>query len=355
MKNLIKLNVILFLVFAYSCGNEIEFKEKLPEMPSVDLKLESTLDTSYLINYPREMFITDSLIFVHIEDENGLCQIFNKFTGKHIGSVFKKGQGPNELTTQALYILYNEKNKILSAFDPNVKKIVYCKTDNLEKPVYKEINLANSHKGNYGISEVLQLNNGKYLTMGNTSKCRFGLLDKNKEDSIENLNIDYPKIDDDEEANWSIFTYAPQWRMKPDNTKLIAATYVGLIFEFFDFKNNKLIPSKTEYFFKPIYKIIPGAIPKWVAPTEKSRCGVSSLYTTNDNIFFVLSGYFNEETEESEFNSIFSMDWDGNFVKEYKLPKDLYPVSFVFDEKNQVFYCITMNSKEEYDFSKYSF
>lgn len=340
----------IIIVSILSCANDkSKFKEKLVIPEEVELKFHSSVNNRYLFNNTREMFLTDNLVIITNEDDSSFCQIFDKLSGKHIGGYFKKGQGPFEITT-ASSVDYNVKDRVLSIYDANAKKCVYFKIDNLKNPVYKEINLNRNYRNNYLTLQALRLDNGFFLTKGNMEGSRYGLIEK---DNSINLNIKYPKIANNKEVNQAVFSYASQWRMTPDNTKLISATYIGLVIELFNYKNKKLTPTTTKYIFKPIYKAISSTTPKWVIPTNETKRGVKALYVTNRNIFFVFEGIVNQSTGP-ELNSIYSLNWKGDFLKEYKFPKGIFPISIAFDENSQKFYCITLSVEGEYAFNRYS-
>jgi len=344
-----KPNVIfIFITFLLSCNHNQAHKIKYSDLKVDSIPLTGqVLNNSFIFSWPDDILIVDSVLVIHDSfKQDSSFHVFHRHSGKHIKSFGYKGRGPGEVLFPPS-IHYNPHDHTITTFEPNLRKIIKYNLRNIlqnTNPKFQEqIITASKHH----ILQIIPYKN-IYMLRENNLNTRFSILQTN--DSITVLYGEYPQITTDPEENSAIFNYTPRWAIRPDQKKMVNATYIGSIIEIFDIRND-IKPETTTYFYPPVFRPFEGTKPKWIATTPETIIGTDNLYCTNNYIYMIFQGKVSKHVEKKK---IIVLDWQGNPKIQYNL-KNGIPHAIAVDENEKTIYCVITNSKEEYVLSKYTY
>ena len=281
------------------------------------------------------MIISDSFhqsMFIHV---------FNKKNGEHLKSFGGKGLGPGELT-HPISIGIDKKNNRLIVYSHNQKKMIHYDIASLlnETINYEEQKV--TMNGPY-VSDM-RFANEKIFVRGITEDMRFGLKDGS---SINVLWDNYPKILNDKnnsEEDRAVLNYASMWKVSPDGKKMVHATYIGGIIEFFSIDDTNHVQSeRINHYYYPSYKLVDGATPLAVSWHQETTLGFQGLFVSDSTVYALVNG--GKASDMSFFpKDIAVFNWKGKGDIKYTL--DISISVFAVDEKETKIYAVTFPNEE---------
>lgn len=332
MKHL-KLLLCIFLLFSCKSSVNVEYVDiKLCNSPHLN---GNVINDSFLFSMPRDVMMIDSLIIVFdsYSDKKNL-HIFNKSSGEFLKSFAHKGRAAGE-TLEISSVNIDGGNIVV--FDPNLRKIVKYDIRKIlnDSLIFDEIKLPPS--SHFTIQATVA--DTLVFLKGNNDKMRFGIFNESTS-NIDVLATDYTRYVEDKEENWAIMGYGAKWDLQPDGLNMLHATYIGAIIELFKYDGSKMINYCTIPIKKPIYRIVDGAMPKWIATTQETILGFEDTYVTNKFIYLLMYGVEKNKFEQT-YPQVLVFDWDGNFIKNYVFNERLTTISV--DEGSSSLYGIVEN------------
>ena len=240
---------VFFVAIVFCCCKrnipDIAYEGKI-ETETTCHPVAVTLNDSFMFSWPRGILIMDSLLIVHDSYNQAECfHVFHKDSGTHLKSFGKKGRGPGEFM-EVNSFNNNYDGRSVTVFDPNSRKIIVFDMHNIleeTQPRFRELTVENAP--NF-VKQMLPYR-GNFIAKGNDDKMRYGIWTP-PSDVFSNIYVDYPRLAEDREDNWSLTDYSAKVRLSPDGRKLIAVTYIGGIMEIFDLNENGFESSTIRYF-----------------------------------------------------------------------------------------------------------
>ena len=295
------------------------------------------LNDSFLFNSPQDIFICDSMLVIYDNNTQEIIHIFSR-NGLYKKSAVKRGRGPGEILTASSVDIID--NKILVC-DPNLKRLVLYDLDNIINDSIshhiKEYILTDSP---HWVSQAKWYNNDHIVVKGNGVEMRYGIWEENK---VIPTYSDYCLSALDAEENRAIWDYFAQWKIKPDNSKMVTTTYVGAMIEILSCDDITNVHSeKLLSLHKPVYNLAEGAKPKWITPSDDTTMGFEDLHVTDNYIYALIYGV-NINDMEATFPSIYVLSWDGKPVLKYMFSERI--MAFGVDDTDSVIYAVVTNGK----------
>jgi hypothetical protein len=339
-----KVIFIFFTVLVFSCkekekifnGDVVIVFSPYYGMPldGVKLKLDG-IYTGTLNAYDSLIYFSSDLFGDY------LTYVFNTKTGKHISSVARRGQGPDEfvaLTAAAQH--YVDSSICMWFFDYNKKECLLI--DMVNNSVKKRFGISKlKNERAFPFSRVFILNDSLLLAF-------------NQGDDMYNDGILTPPLyqifnyrTNEEVAKYEIYNsfrynnrleppicLYSQDRMKPDRTKVAMGLHYLRQINIMDIETGKVTGYRVEN--TPDFDIL----------TENSAFEYVSYYlwtcVDDDYIFALLSN----KDETGTVIDVF--DWNGNFIRELVLDKRIINSGSIgIDPVNKYLYIITEGKEEE--------
>jgi hypothetical protein len=231
---------------------------------------------------------------------------------------------------------YRDEDRSISVFEPNLKKITTYR--NLPKVDIVEKRLSRKSMS-VPIRNCFMLDQYALCT-GFFEDNRFAILDSTM--NIIKYDADYKPImhyDKKEDIPY-VYNYQSKYAIKPDGTKLVYGSYLGVIFEIYDLSR---IPQEVELMHRKEY-----IYPKYetkkgrnfqVWESEECEIGFYDFYVTNKYIYALISG----TSEDIAPSSIYVFDWEGKPIMKFVSDKNL--CSIAVDEKNKKIYGVNITMK----------
>lgn len=353
-----KLSMVYWLFslgFLISCtspnAKKINYIGEIKWDDSCTLNMHLLNDTS-LWKYPRQIECFDSVLIILDDIDNHFLHLYNANNGSFMLNFSKKGQGPGELLSCEKFHLFKDKKK-LSVYDIMSKKIVIYDIDSMliGKVICDEFYFDYSKLPNDEVPtiiyDMIPYGDSLYLVKGNHSNIRYGIY-SHKNNSILKLYTTYLMDSfnyNSKEEVWSVFSSNTFTLIRPDNLRLINATRIGGILEFFkiDDKTDQISSLHNMFFYEPIYSIAQGSKPIFVVSNENTLFGFEDVYVTNDYIYTLL--YNSDAKKKPQSISIFN--WDGKPANKIFLEKPVTKICV--DENNRKLYTLCINEENGYD------
>lgn len=334
-----KLLICICLSMAlFSCTSNKSDQTYAPPVFSVTKELKSNqLSDGMLISYPFDMFVTGDYVFVLALADNTWLQVFQKTTGKHVGGLIGRGQGPGEIIN-ATTLSYDEVNRMLFVFDEAAKKLLSYQLNNDADNLisYIEEKAFNALDG--VVRRAWPMYNESFLVdVQPGEQKRFQLYSDNKATNEYNQ---FPVDLEEQRFSFMSATVA----LSPDREKMVVGTLYGGILEIFNL-SEKIELTKVRKFYRPEVQYQGGALRR----TDETIWGFSTLCATRKHIYGVLIG----DKNPNLFNNISVFDWDGDEVAKYNTdclvlricaseqePDKLYGIAFSADKE---FYLVSFS------------
>ncbi|MDR1273830.1 MAG: 6-bladed beta-propeller [Odoribacteraceae bacterium] len=270
--------------------------------------------------------------------------IFNKRTGERLAGFGLKGRGPGELLFPSP-ISYDRDNRLLVVFEANLNKIIRYDLGKVLSGAgdfYSEIRLNPremfGEKPNF-ISDARPYKEA-YMIRSKTDQMRFGIL--GHDGKAKTMYTRFLPLVEDKEENWALFSYSTQWAIKPDQTKMVYATYIGGVMEIFNINEERFALDTACYFYEPIYSPSEGVVPKWLVTRDETIVGFERVDATDDYIYALVVGEAYPPDAVESRKKLFVFDWNGNAYKQYVFPPGIRPESVAVDEEQGCIYAIVV-------------
>lgn len=329
------LGVLLFAVCLFSCknrGGETYLAVTPVNLQGADtLVLKEMPVGDYLVSYPEAMLLADSALIV--QDRKGLSCLFHLIgkNGKTDGFAFQ-GNGPGEYLDANLNPFIDREGRV-GFYDSSQKKVlIYQKRDGKYEPC-KVIKI--SYKEEW-VREMVGCGDYYLLTgeHGDFSDFRFLVTD-----SLGKLLSrfgDYPPV-----APASFYRPADDmrkllfsssfWRIAPDKTKAVFASYRGALIQFFDLS---CLPDSVRE-IKSLQLAPPVNFSQVTAGDEGWIYGFEDVFVTSHFVYAIYNGQ--TVRDNPEFGRyILKYDWKGNMINTYIAPIGIR--SLAVDEAQGLFY-----------------
>ena len=163
----------------------------------------------------------------------------------------------------------------------------------------------------YGLNDVWHIADEDFYGFGYDDVCRLMAVEDGK---VQDIYTDYPPVDEDEENKWSIWNNMAKVGVSPDRKHIVIGTAIGSMFEVFSVDDGKIHRDVFKAFYKPIYRLAPGAVPACVVATEETIWGFTSLYCTNESFWCVMGG-----EQYSHRDVIYEFSYSGELLNKYKV------------------------------------
>jgi hypothetical protein len=332
------------MIFSVSCSEQVVYTGIQPQYLQV-LEEGEMLNSTHLFSNPKVMLIVDSLLVVQDDYVQDTCLwVFNKRTGERLAGFGLKGRGPGELLYPSL-ISYDKANHQVVTFEANLGKIVrydLAKVLSGDEEFYSEIKLNPrdmfGEKPNF-VNDVRPFND-TYIIKSKTDQMRFGILGYGGK--AKTMYKRFLPLVKNKEENWALFSYSTKWAIRPDQAKMVYATYIGGVMEIFNIDEERFALDTACYFYEPIYAPLEDAVPKWVATRDETIVGFEWLDATNDYIYALVVGEAYPPDAVESRKKLFAFDWNGNACKQYVFPSGIRPESAVVDEEQGCIYAIVV-------------
>lgn len=339
---------ILFVILASACQNKEPVFTAF-ECSDTERLSGKILSSTFIFSDPAEMVLVDSLLIIHDSQKKDSCfHIFNVNNGLFLKSFGHKGRGPGEVIFPAS-MNYSPVKQAITTYEPNLRKIVCYNIGHIlngQPPFFSEIQIKESPSF---VTQAIPYEN-KFILRGCDDKMRFGRLDDTLK--VNSIYTDYHRIVNDQEENWAIINYTPQWAIRPDESKMVMTTYIGSIFEIFNIRDGIIEYDTIQFYYPPIYRPLKGFKPKWVGTTPETIIGCYNIYVTNEYIYTIYEG---ESAKKNQIHKkLILFDWKGRVHKKYEFTEG-DPVSICVDEVNKKFYCVILNHEYEYQIYSYDY
>ncbi len=350
MKNLIFYLSLSFVWLVAGCSGSSKsdyYSNGINSENVYDVQVQILNDSS-LWRFPLQMEYTDSLLVVldYMDD-----YYFHVYTlkGEPIGHFARKGQGPGELLSANQFHLSEDRDS-LYVYDGVSRKIVMYKLngDYVKDLLFQEYKidytLLPPSDIPYILYDMLPVKDEVFLVKVNQPKLRYGKLDLAKSE-ITSVYGDFPTdcVSGKAEEIWSVFSSDTRTCLKPDYSKMLNATYIGGILEYFSVQPDlELRADTTLYIYEPVYGLAEGAVPSFVVGNEKTQLGFEDVYVTDKFVYMLL----HEKGDALEPQSMVVFDWQGKVVRKIKTNQRL--LRLCVDEARNMIYAMAADEVNGY-------
>lgn len=318
----------------------------LDSSKQVDWKI---IETDYLMSYPESMILTDKYLIIQDRKATDcLFHVINRSNDSLDFEFVRRGNGPYEFLDATLNPCWNQDEKIVSFFDP-AKKAYFSFQETLidssSKISFKPIDKKEVLLGAEYVREMFICDRG-YILMG-----EHGLFDKNRFMVLDNkLQMigkygSYPNVQNlltnPEEDFRKMFFASSFFKISPNKTKAVFATYRGALLQLFDLSNFK---DSIEN-FKSIQSEYPIKKEQISSEHEGWVYGFEDVYVTNDFIYAIYNG---ETAEDNPMlgKYIVVLNWKGELCKSYRLNLNLRCLAV--DENNREIYVVACTDESDF-------
>ncbi len=327
---------LLFLLLSISCAEQPHCYIPVTPLNLSESKVvsyEEIKTDDYLMSFPTSMFICDSNLI--IKDGKGhkyLFHVLNK-NGYIVDEFLTLGNGREEyvysnfnaqMNKEGVLEMYDSARKRIISFHKIEGKFKFKYSYNVgtdEEYVTEAVNV-----GNYFLGQGM---NGRFV------KNRYMVFDSL--DSVPKWIGEYPEIspqllENTEQDLKTILHHTPIFRLSPDKSKAVFASYKGALIQFY---NLSLLPDSINY--KSIQLEIP-INKSQISPNHEGWIyGFEDAFTTDSSVYLIYNGYTSLENPGlGEY--VLQYDWNGNLLEQYKF--DIGMRSLAVDEKNGIIYFV---------------
>lgn len=301
----------------------------------VELKGTSVFENEYSL---AQIVSLDSLFLISTRRDT-IFHIYNR-KGKKISSFGRKGRGPNELT-RTFAIEDIVRNSPLEAF-------IY---DEIRKELVKINMTASINSGN--------LNVEKRIEIPDQLQGAFDFLFVNEQEFIGVYDDHFNKQLDEQRGGFYFYPSTGEFQtFSLDNLEIepyenMPATNINARVPAISPDRSKMAIAMMHYPQITIFNVKDSTRKSHLTnsnpPDDKFKLEnfkdgdvtefYSSIYTTNNYIYLLYSGYKVKESPHPK--KIQVLDWHGNPQAQYLIPAEYNVSSFIVDEKNQQFYTLS--------------
>lgn len=332
-KNLVIGSACLFALF--SCNNKLTFDE-LEFRTTQTLPAKLISESSPLLGYPYDMFVSDSDIYVLCLMNGKWIHSFNKNSGEETGSFVNSGRGPGEcVMCSRLY--FNEDSKELFIFDTVQEKLVIFSVQSKDISYISEKSF--SDIGDTVFYNAWPISSDSYLANCQQGTIVEGLtrfqIYSNDGILLQECNK-IPDLKGDD-----IYTYTQSsFSMSPNRRHLVNVTLMGEILDIYEIVGNTMNKTVEKVFSMPNIRYNDGV----VYETKNTRWGFPFVASDNDFIYASLT----DDVDPNKYNKIAIFNWNGegivkietdyNVLRLYPYRQNIYAI--VADSLNQLYFAV---------------
>lgn len=319
---------VVAVLLLWGCRNKTEVVQFAGLEEPEKQKSYSTeiFNDDYLFSYPQQLIRYDSLLVVSdYFDRTEAFHLFSTHDGHFLYSFGRKGRGPGEVISPGSISLDRRNGMVV--WDGGQKKLLrYRMPLNAGDSVRYAGQLQNLRGAHFG--DIFFAGEDCYV-FGHVDPLRFGRL---AGDSVGVLYSDYPLLTEDEEANRSVWNYEPHVCATADGRHFAVSCYLGAALEIFSIDRDSIRSEKLLAIAPPIYRVVEGTRPKWVAAVDETIDGFLDLQASDRYIYALLC----DSQAPYGARSIRVFDWEGNPV--FRMNFDRVVQQICVDEPDGIIY-----------------
>jgi hypothetical protein len=341
---------ILFLSLIFFSCSDCKYKNSRT-FSLTDIKERKHLTGEIIeideIFIPAKLFLKDSLLFTVNHGQAYFISVFQLQNIKKIGDFIYFGSGPNEVLNvsnlqfrDSLIWLFDQSRQQINKYQLNQfltkNEIVPCEIIRIEEPFEKV--LITQNKVITNSLHHIRSRFSFYNLQGNFMENKGELPDV----GVQMTDLELYE------------SYFCNMVLNPNNESVFVAYMNTDLIEIYDSNGNLKTRRHGPDHFYSIKKEVSSGDEYRVRSIEgKTRDAYRSPLALEDEIWTIYDGkVFDRKTENSFLcNTIIVFDWNGNPIRQYTTDTSFY--SLAIDQKNRVFYGITLNP--EYAFVKFNY
>ena len=334
MRSTLLIGVFLLI---FSCSPTVELKYAQPSFPIIEEIKNQRLSDNLMIRLAIDLFVDEEYIYVLALSDKKWLQIYDKNSGKYVGSAIHRGRGKGEIN-MPYSMNYDEKTKKLQIYDGVTSKLFYYQLTNKANGFLTYIK-SESFLEEGTIWNMWHLSNERYLINGQKIESgvkRFQLLDSDKETAF------YNNFPIEKEVDKIAFISNTRTTISSDKSKMATTTLFGGVLEIFDISNG-IKRNVIRNFYPPEMKFNRSG--KRVSSNE-TTFGFISIKATNKLIY--TASCFKNHTLSSRFDKISIFDWNGEEVAQYHSDCQIDRLYIRNDEPNRVYAVACTENTELY-------
>lgn len=283
------------------------------------------------INFNKELYLPLKLVYTNnklfipdFHDEKMVSEICLESFDR-LQHFAQRGSGPVEFLGPLL--IWDFENK-LYVFDRQKFKLGYFNLDIPEKQsVYKFSHLFSLHNS---FSKLVNINANLYLGAGYFEKGRYAIV--NHEGEILKYFGEYPSYADAEELipnDARAMFHQVKFSASYETSKVAALS--SHVLDIIDFGSSETVVRNRILLSEYSYKYSSGNYIQTI-PDDNTVLGTQSI-TSNKDYIFILNRPFTKSNQINDYQEILIYNWDGEFVRKYKVSCQITNI-VVVDDKN---------------------
>ena len=317
MMNLIKYIFLLFIpCLLASCVGKVFSDANSSELSTAPITVvsETKIASDFELQFPKQIkVIGDSLIAIIDPSQGDEFAHLIRINGDYVACFGKIGQGPGEFLTPDKLSVNNEGK--LYIYDFRLCNSGVFHTDSLLSGTVerKKIRYENiMPEGVLRFNSVIHQSDSDFIGFCLNEINRIILVRNGK--LIDSYN-NYPQLDDNSEFNTSLWNNGACFSASPDGKHIVIGTSIGMAFEIFDIKDDKISSRIFKEFYKPIFTVAEGAVPVCVTYAEDCPVGFKTICATNEDFYGVIGG---SAPDYEDANIIYRFDYNGKLIDKFK-------------------------------------
>lgn len=331
--------IVVLALCCAACQKEIKYTE--PEFPTYDTKTLTTTNKRIVaelsqLSLPTDFVVTDSCVVVIDPTIDEFLYVFDKNNGQFIKKLIKRGRGPYEMISPSATIGRNANH--IAVLDTKTKSTILYPIKNLKDNDDCNTQYVVVENSEALFSDQSKITNNIIIKRHIYDSLRFSLYDLKGQKYATYRS--YPTVDKNAKLNTYALSYASQFAIKPDQTKLCEVSYLGAILEIINIDAYGMQQDKILYISQPIFDVVNKG--NWVSWNDDTNMGFLDIDVSENYIYALYVG--GKGNEDKQFNSVMIFDWSGNPIK--KLVSDQYLMAIVVDQDDRGLYAIAKHNGE---------
>ncbi|MCM1450355.1 MAG: TolB-like 6-bladed beta-propeller domain-containing protein [Clostridiales bacterium] len=276
------------------------------------------------------------------EMHSEILQFFNKDSGLFLGSIGSIGQGAKELIMPA-NMSKSDCVGIFSIYD-------YGRGNMLVSDLTAIGGLSDDSWRNIGIpdykikpKELTLVGENRFVSL--QGHPRFTIADYNEAkvtydqfpELLKNLNYE-------EDVIRMFLLSQTLWAVSPDGQKMVQATTIGSIIQFFKLKESSIELVSEHCYHVPIFESLNGQI----GTLPETIYGFIGLFATDKNVYATMHGISDPKVFP---NYIYKYDWSGKLINRYDTGRQI--CSFCVDDQSKKIYAVSIGENGEQQLLKF--
>ena len=295
----------------------------------------SLMDVDCLIGRPGGLILYDSLLFVYDPYEGNVLTVLDTRNSQCKNRLLSIGQGPGEVDgpvklsvtpKQKKMNAFQMQSGIFSMYDINGIELVY------QESVHFPVHFSDRPVNVVAIQDA-------FIGIGLFEKGRYHVYDK-QGNQIHEVGL-YPFDGEKMNPQARFFLYQGHLCSQPDGTHFAMGSSYSDNIEFYEIRENQV-----ELLEKYGSREVKAKFNQVLELDDDCLLGYSGSYGTERYCYMLYSGKTYSENKHRRIGAthIFVFEWDGNFVKSYRLGNET--LAFCVDEDNNIFYGIVLHRDE---------